>query len=114
MVPELLDEFFATGQRIKDLYKQKKEEASRVDIELSEFYHKVEAAKLDESISYSLILELQSILTRRRLIKYEVILLSATCDGLTNTIEIVKQNVETKKKKHVSIIKEIEDAGQKI
>lgn len=112
---KIVTDLLAQFKEIERLNIERAKEQSEIDLQLSAFYHKVEGIKLGHvAISHKLMKELQDILRRRRINKYEVILLRTVYDNLRDKMQSVSEKLVIHNKKHNSIMEEIKEAGLKI
>jgi predicted transcriptional regulator len=110
MEPETLMNFLSNFENIQNLNKLKNDEQSKIDIELSDCYHKIEGTTITHvSQSHKLIKQLKDILSRRRQIKYETILLRTTCDNLDIIMKSLKQKINDHNKKHREILNKLKE-----
>lgn len=105
-----LDEFIKQNEQIENMYKATTDEQSKIDLELSNWYHTVEGFDITHiSQSHKLIKQVKEILGRRRRNKLEMIMLRSTCDSLKTTFESLKMKLEKHKTKNAEVIQEIKD-----
>jgi hypothetical protein len=108
-VEEFLKQF---NELEKDLATVIKEH-SDIDKALSVWYHKVEGLKITHvSQSHKLMKEIIPILSKRRDVKIEEIILRSTCDTLRNTIGKLIEHNKQKEKQHEALMKEIVDRAK--
>ena len=104
----ILGDFFNNFNKLESLSQQKHSELSKVDIELSEFYHEVEGEHLSHNTqAHKFMLRLQDILNRRRQLKKETILIRSFIDNTRASFEIAKQRNESALQKHYKVMSEI-------
>ena len=106
----ILGDFFNNFDKLESLRQQKTNELSKVDIELSEFYHKMEGIHLSHNTqAHKYMLELQDILNRRRQLKLDNILMRSFIDNTKKSFEIAKERNKSALTKHKEVLKEMVD-----
>jgi len=104
----ILGDFFNNYNKLEGLSQQKHSELSKVDIELSEFYHEVEGEHLSHNTqAHKFMVRLKDILNRRRQLKKETILIRSFIDNTKASFEIAKQRNDIQLQKHYRIMSEI-------
>ena len=110
MEPEVLLTFLSHYDPIQALSKAKNDEQSKVDLELSSCYHKIEGANITHvAQSHKLIKELKEVLSRRRQVKYEAMVLRTTCDNLNTIMKTLNQKIVAHNKKHQEILTKLKE-----
>jgi hypothetical protein len=104
----ILGDFFNNFDKLESLSQEKTNDLSKVDIELSEFYHKMEGIHLSHNTqAHKYMLELQDILNRRRQLKLDNILMRSFIDNTKKSFEIAKERNKSALTKHNKVLREI-------
>ncbi len=104
----ILGDFFNNFDKLERLSQEKINDLSKVDVELSNFYHKMEGIHLSHNTqAHKYMLELQDILNRRRQLKLDNILIRSFIDNTKKSFEVAKKRNETALSKHKKVLKEI-------
>ena len=107
---EILGQFFFNHDKLEKMSKQLHTDLSNTDKELSEFYHRLEGTHLSHNTqAHPLMKKLQNILERRRNLKKDTILIRSFLDNTKQSIDVAKSRNSTAIKKHIKVLKEIED-----
>ena len=109
-VEEILATFFINHDNLTKLSKKLHNDLSNIDRELSNFYHKVEGIHLSHNTQgHKLVVELQDILVRRRIIKKETILIRSFLDSTSTSINNAKNRNKLSLDRHNKLMESIED-----
>lgn len=105
---EIIGQFFNNYDKLKRISETTHSELSKVDIELGEFYHKMEGIHLSHNTqAHSYMLELQDILARRRNLKIGAILVRGFLDNTKPSMDKAKERNNKAINTHKRIMKEI-------
>lgn len=111
-LPKPLDTLLKSFDELLILQKDNRKEVSKIDLELSDFYHRIEGTKFFNPImGIKLLLELQEILKKRRDIKRDDILLSIVCDSLEPIMKEVNNKVKIAANRHEKLITSLNKNG---
>lgn len=109
----IIENFLLQFDELEKLNEAITKENSEIDKAISSFYHRVEGIEITHvSQSHKLIKELKPLLSRRREIKIETILLRSTCDTLRDKIKTLKITQKTQLIKNDEVLKEIKEKGK--
>ena len=107
-VQDILMNFFENHEKLKRFAKSLEEEGSKIDRELSLFYHKLEGIHLSHNTqAHSHMVGLQDILTRRRNNKQQVILARSFIDTTSKQMEVAKTRNVKAHKTHERVMDDI-------
>lgn len=105
---DIISQFFNNYDKLKRISEATHSELSKVDIELGEFYHKMEGTHLSHNTqAHSYMLELQDILARRRNLKIGTILVRGFLDNTKPSMDKAKERNTKAIKTHNRVLKEI-------
>ena len=111
---DILDEFFSNYSKLEGLSKHKHNELSKVDLEISDYYHTIEGIHLSHNTQgHSLILQLKDILDRRRQLKRETILIRSFMDTTQKAMSTAKGRSVKILNKHHNLMKELKNNSKK-
>ena len=111
----IVTNFIKEYENIEALLEASRVDQSKIDCELSEFYHNLEGTKLGATYkSHEKLKYLQALLEKRRINKLDVIILTSTCDTLRNSIKTLKVANDKRLAKHEEILIEIKERAVKI
>jgi hypothetical protein len=106
--------FLKQFQEISELKNKKAKEQSECDLAISDLYHKIEGTVIKHVCeSHAFIKELKILLTKRRQIKLDNIILQSVCDSLKTNIESLRVSLPKVIKKHDEVLTEILELGKK-
>lgn len=109
-IESILEDFFNNFKKVEVLNKEKNNELSKVDIELSEFYHELEGVHLSHNTqAHVYMTKLKDILSRRRQLKKETILIRSFVDTIKQSIDISKQRHNNAISTHNKVMNEIKN-----
>lgn len=104
-VEDILGQFFANHNKVERMSEQLHKDLSNVDKELADFYHKVEGIHLSHNTqAHNYMLQLQDILTRRRQLKKDTILIRCFIDNTKQSIELAKKRNDKALEKHKIVL----------
>jgi hypothetical protein len=110
---ELIENLLKQYADLQALYDAKREEQGEVDRELSDYYHCIEGSEITHiSQSHKLIKRGKEILEKRRQIKFEVLVLKASLDNMSISIEQIKRSVKIVVDKDKAVRQEIKDRAR--
>ena len=110
----IVTNFINEYEKIEALLTASIAEQSRLDSELSKFYHNLEGTKLGAIYkSHEMLKDLQILLGKRRDNKLNVIILSSTCDTLRASIKTLKLATNKRLAKHEEILIEMKERAIK-
>ncbi len=109
-VEEILEQFFSNHEKLERMNKQLHEDLSNVDRELSAYYHKLEGVHLSHNTqAHKYMLELQDILSRRRQLKIDTILIRSFIDNTKSSIDLAKKRNVSALTQHKKILTELKN-----
>ena len=107
-IEKILGNFFNNFDKLQSISEQKHSDLSKVDIELSEFYHELEGKRLSHNTqAHKFMVRLQDILARRRQLKKETILIRSFLDNTKHSFQVAKQRNQNALDKHNKVMSEI-------
>ena len=110
----IVTNFIKEYENIEALLEVSRVEQSKLDCELSEFYHNLEGTKLGATYkSHEKLKYLQVLLAKRRDNKIDVIILSSTCDTLRASIKALKLSNTKRLARHDEVLVEIKERAIK-
>lgn len=105
LIDDKINKLISQYDELEALLKESQKEMSQIDIDLSKLYHKIEGIEIKHvSESHALIKELKVILSKRREIKLNNILLITVSDYLKSPMNKFKQAKNDKLDKHTKVI----------
>jgi hypothetical protein len=109
LITNLLNQY----KELKALYDTKREEQGEIDRELSDYYHCIEGIDITHvSQSHKMIKRGKDILERRRNIKFETLLIKASLDNMSISIEQIRRSVKIVIDKDKAVRQEIKDRAR--
>ncbi len=108
LIPAKINNLISQFDELEILLKENQKEMSQIDTDLSKLYHKIEVVEIKHvSESHALIKELKMILSKRRDIKLNYILLQNVSDYLKSPFIKFKQAQIEKLDKHNKMIEKM-------
>lgn len=107
---DILGQFYQNYDKLTRIGTIAVSELSKVDIELSEFYHKMEGVHLSHNTQAHVHMkELQDILSRRRKWKKDIILVNSFLDSTKPSMEVAKKRTTKAIKTHDKMMRNIQN-----
>jgi hypothetical protein len=107
-VEKAIDQFFHNYENLKVVYGLKIKDLSDVDKELTAFYHKLEGVHLSHNTqAHKFMVKLQDILSRRRQIKLDIILVKTFIDNTSNSMSEAEKRNKKALGRHLRVLDEM-------
>jgi hypothetical protein len=114
-ISDKVGDFIKQYEELEKLNVEAHKNLSEIDLELSNWYHRVEGSVLSHvSKSHKLMKEGKVILEKRRILKLETQIIRSTCDLLKDKIGMLKGTYRKALTKHVELQQEIIDRSNEI
>lgn len=105
---DILKEFFTNYDKLDKLNDWTTSALSSVDKELAEFYHHIEGIHLSHNTqAHNYMVELQDILSRRRQLKADTILIRSFIDRTSPSMEKAKTHSNNAIKQHRKVLEKL-------